>query len=82
MIWKAKYTRADYANGTTRLKRVFAFLPTYIDGNIVWLSTYEVLQVYVISKVLAVLDPTKPNEATEFKTSSWINVSKRLLTNE
>ena len=79
MVWKAKYTRANYANGTTRLKRVFAFLPTYIDGNIIWLATFEVLQVYVIEVTLAMMDPAKPNEATEFKTGSWIDISKRLI---
>ena len=82
MIWNAKYTKAEYANGTTRLKRVFAFKPTYIDGKIIWLGTYEILQAYVIKVTLAILDPTKPTEATEFKMGSWVDVSKRLMTNK
>jgi hypothetical protein len=81
MIWKAKYTHAKYANGTTRLKRVFAFLPTYIDGNIIWLSTYEILQAYVIQTTLAMLDLNEPNKATKFESGSWIDISKRLISN-
>jgi hypothetical protein len=79
MVWKAKYTKANYANGTTRLKRVFAFLPTYVDGNIVWLSTFEILQVYVVKEVLAALNVEKPNEATKFLTGQWVDASKRLI---
>jgi len=78
MVWKAKYTRANYANGTTRLKRVFAFLPTYVNGNIVWLSTYEVLQVYVVTEILAALNADKPNEATKFINGKWVDASKRI----
>jgi hypothetical protein len=79
MIRKAKYTQANYANGTTRLKRVFAFRPTYVNGNIVWLSTYEILQVYVIKEILAAINPEKPNEATKFLIGDWIDASKRLI---
>lgn len=79
MIWNAKYTKAQYANGTTRLKRVFAFKPTYIDGKIIWLETYEILQMYKLEKHLAVLDPSKPTEASEFFLGAWIDISKRLI---
>ena len=82
MIWNAKYTKAEYANGTTRLKRVFAFKPTYIDGKIIWLSTYEVLQMYKLEKHLVILDPVKPTEATEFFIGAWIDISKRLMNNK
>lgn len=79
MIWKAKYTKADYAHGTTRLKRVFAWLPTHIDGDIVWLEHYEVLQVYEVLKFAVRLDIAKPTEATEFFRGQWTDISKRLI---
>jgi len=80
MIWKAKYTKTDYAHGTTRLKRVFAWRPTYVDGDVVWLEFYEVLQVYEILRFALRLDPAKPTEMTEFLVGKWVDVSKRLMT--
>jgi len=78
--WKSKYTRADFLNGTTRLKRVFAWLPTYINGTIVFLETYEILQSYQITTHLVKLNVSeKDKELTEFFTGKWIDVSKRLL---
>lgn len=79
MIWNAKYTKAEYANGTTRLKRVFAFKPTYIDGKIIWLATYEILQMYKQERYLVILNVAKPTEATEFFVGAWVDVSKRLI---
>lgn len=62
--------------GTTRLKRVFAWLPTHIDGNVVWLEHYEILQAFLIFDYKILLD-------AEFKTvkvSEWKDISKRLMT--
>lgn len=73
MKWKAKYTRADFANGTTRLKRCFAWLPVYISGNIVWLETYEILQVYSIISQKIIID----EKETIFANGNWLNLSKR-----
>jgi hypothetical protein len=79
MIWKAKYTIADYRHGTTRLKRIFAWLPTYIDGSKIWLDTYEILQVYIIENYPVVLDEASPKEITSFYRGKWVDVSKRLI---
>lgn len=73
MQWKAKYTRADYQHGTTRLKRCFAWLPTYISGIMVWFETYEVLQMYQIKEHTVNVE----NEKTVFSSGKWINLSKR-----
>lgn len=73
MQWKAKYTTADYSEGTTRLKRVFAWLPTYINGVKVWLETYEILQVYVIDKDTVLIE----EKQTVFSNGFWKNLSKR-----
>ena len=73
MIWKAKYTHVDYANGTTRLKRVFAWLPVYIDGNYIWLATYDVLQGYIAEKVTVKVD----EKDIEFINYRWINLANR-----
>ena len=73
MTWKAKYTHVDYANGTTRLKRVFAWLPTYIDGMYVWLSTYDILQAYMAEKTTVTIDGSE----VEFINYKWINLANR-----
>jgi hypothetical protein len=79
MIWKAKYTKVEFLHGTRRLKRMFAWLPTYIDGDKIWLEGYEILQAYVVAKHIVVLDPTKPKEITEFLVGTWTDISKRLI---
>lgn len=66
--------RAEIANGTTRLRRKFAWLPTYISGTIVWLERYEVLQVYIISDQKVIIE----EKETIFVIGVWKNLSKRL----
>ena len=78
MRWKARYTRANHEPGTTRLKRVFAWLPTYIDGTVVFLETYEILQSFQVTTYPARLDPTLP-EVTPFIIGNWVDISKRLI---
>lgn len=75
MKWQARYTKADYEPGTTRLKRVFAWLPTYIGGIMVWLETYEVLQGYIAQDYPVKID----GEGTAFRVSRWVDLSKRLI---
>lgn len=72
MVWRAKITRPMYADKTLRTLRKFAFLPTYIDGDIIWLATYEILQMFIIK-----LYPISDGKA--FQTSEWIDVSKALI---
>ena len=71
MKWKARYTHTDYATGTTRLKRAFAWLPVYIDGYYIWLADYETLQVYETK--------TTSTDSGIFKNSQWVNISKRII---
>lgn len=78
MRWKARYTRANHEHGVTRLKRVFALLPTYIDGTIVFLETYEILQSYQLTTYPAKLDQAS-NEFTPFVIGQWVDISKRLV---
>jgi hypothetical protein len=73
MIWKAKYTHVDYVNGTTRLKRCFAWLPKYIDGNIIWLETYDILQGYISNKYTVTVD----DKNVDFIKFQWINLANR-----
>jgi hypothetical protein len=73
MHWKAKYTRADYKEGATRLKRCFAWLPVYISGDMVWLESYEVLQVYNVSQEKVIID----SKEKVFALGAWKNLSKR-----
>lgn len=77
MRYKAKYTRADYAHGTTRLKRAFAWIPVYINGENIWLENYEILQAYLIKELsLKIEGKDKP---VFFSSGKWVNVSKRIL---
>jgi len=75
MRWSSKYTHVDYQHGSTRLKRVFAFLPTNINGQIVWLETYEVLQFYQITPYTAILE----GETVTFTKGQWVDISTRLM---
>jgi hypothetical protein len=75
MRFKARYTRVSYPHGATRLKRVFAFLPTYIDGTIVWLETYEVLQFFHITPHQVKIE----DENVVFTNGNWIDISTRLI---
>lgn len=72
---KAKYVIPDPNLGTTRLKRVFAWTPTHIDGNIVWLEYYEILQAFLSSDYKILLD----SELKSVKVSEWKDISKRLM---
>lgn len=75
MRWKAKYTKADYQHGTTRLKRSFAWWPVYISGEIIWMESYETLQVFKITQEKVIID----EQETLFACGSWINLSKRCI---
>lgn len=77
MRWRSKYTRADYAPNTTRLKRAFAWLPVYIDGQMVWLETYEILQAYEIKEIELLMDGEE--KPLFFSIGKWIDVSKRII---
>jgi hypothetical protein len=76
MRWRAKYTKVDYKHGSTRQKTSFAWCPTYIAGEMVWLEFYEVLQVYIIDEVELEL---VAGEKNFFAQSRWKDVSKRTL---
>lgn len=76
MRWKAKHTRIEIKDGTTRLKRLFAWLPTYIAGTIVWLEQYEILQVYIILEQKVKIE----EKEFTFAIGNWKNLSKRLCT--
>jgi len=77
MRWKAKYTKAEYSNKTTRLKRKYAFLPVYIAGDMIWLETYEVLQAYIVEEVSVILENSE--SLVFFQRASWIDLSKRII---
>ena len=75
MIWKAKYTETIPEHGTNRLKRVFSWLPTYVNGDMVWLKTYEILQVFTVTQVKTTIE----SKEITFIYGEWLNVSKRLI---
>lgn len=75
MKWKAKYLTPDPEPGSTRLKRVFAWRPTDIDGTVVWLRHFEILQGFVIFEYKVMLD----GQPKAFKVGKWIELSKRVM---
>jgi hypothetical protein len=66
MKWKAKYTQTHYPQGSTRLKRVFAWLPVQIGDEVVWMERFEILQTYELKQHTVVLDQYQPGEKTNF----------------
>lgn len=72
---KAKYVSTDPEPGTTRLKRVFAWTPKNIDGTIVWLEYFEVLQAFIIFEYTIVLDKS-PKKAS---VGRWEDISNRVI---
>jgi hypothetical protein len=77
MVFKAKYTSETYQTGATRIKRTFAFLPFRINGELVWLETYETYQLYRLVEHQAIsLDDDKPKI---YKIYEWVNLSHRII---
>lgn len=74
MRWIPKYTRPEIETGTTRLKRVFAWVPKYIDGTVCWLEYYDVLQAYVKFEYIVNID----GQPKKFTVVQWVDVSERL----
>ncbi len=75
MKWLAKHTEVNYPHGATRLQRRFAFVPIYISGKMVWLETFEILQMYEEVSYTIKIDGIE----TIFKVAKWLNVSKRII---
>lgn len=73
MRWLAKYTIVDPVDGDMRVLRVFAWLPHYIGGVIVWVEKYEILQVYRINEEKVEID----NQKTTLLAGRWVNLSDR-----
>lgn len=73
---KTKYVLTDPILGTTRLKRVFAWSPTQIDGHIVWLEHYEILQAFLSFEYKILMD----GKLKSAEVSEWKDISKRLMT--
>lgn len=76
MIWKAKYSKETYPAGTTRVKRVFAWLPFQINGDMVWLESYEIAQLYIERQHQVTME----DKPIIFKVNEWINLSYRTIT--
>lgn len=72
---KAKYVLTDPQPGTTRLKRVFAWTPKYIDGENVWFEYYDTLQAFLVFEYQIKID----GELKSVKVSEWKDISKRLI---
>jgi len=72
---KTKFVFAEPSPGTTRLKRVFAWLPVIIGGEKIWLEYYEELQGYIATDYKVIID----GEPKSIKVSEWTTLSKRVI---
>lgn len=78
MVWKAKETRVDYPIGANKIVRCFAWLPIYINGDMVWLGFYQAIMIFEI-----IYHNTKiAGQDVSFSDSKWVLASKRLIPND
>lgn len=75
MVFKSRYTKTNYPANANRLHRRFAWLPVYIDGDMVWFETYDVLQVYAMELYTTNLS----GKDVGFQIFKWVDVSKRII---
>lgn len=68
MTWKTK-EKSVYDN----LKRKFAFFPTKIDDEWVWLETYWQYEVFMIPSCIPVVYRWRTREEAEFDLSEAMN---------
>lgn len=76
MKFKKKYVVPDLPTGTTRIKRVFAWLPTHIDDTTVWMENFEILQAFMTFDYTVIID----GEKKKVSVSNWIDISRRIMT--
>lgn len=73
MRWLAKHTKIEPVDGSVRVERRFAFFPHYIAGTMVWLETYEILQVYRIHEEKVTID----DKQITLLAGQWINLGDK-----
>ncbi len=71
----AVYTESKTEPNSTRLKRVFAWIPTYVNGFTVWLEHYEVLQAYIVLPYKLKVN----GEDKAFLVGAWTDIDKHTL---
>lgn len=67
MVWKAKLTTQTLRVGDTREITRFAWLPTQLGGDVVWLERYQVKQIYFLTEY-ADIHANKAYQVHEWKT--------------
>lgn len=76
MKWPAKHTEVEPVPGSVRVRNRFAWKPIYIAGFIVWLSWYEILQVYRVTEEKLKIE----DKDIIFLPGKWLNITKRCKT--
>lgn len=75
MRFKTKFVNVDPEPGTTRLRRVFAWLPKVIDGDKVWFEYYEQLEGFIATDYQVKID----GEIKAVRVSKWVSLSNRVI---
>lgn len=71
----SKYTHPVIEEGSTRMMRVFAYLPIEVGGYRIWLEHYEVLQGWIIERFKLKVD----GQDKAFEVGKWVDISKRIM---
>lgn len=71
----ASLTKVEPADGSTRLRRKFAWFPTYVNGYIVWLEFFEILEAFLVQDVKVKDDGTDKF----FRVGEWKKISNRTI---
>lgn len=74
MKWKAKFLTNDPENGTVRVRRKFAWRPTQIDGDVVFLAHYDILEAFIVNTYRVKID----GQAKELIAGAWVPIEKRI----
>jgi hypothetical protein len=75
MRTKTKFVFADPEPGTTRLRRVFAWLPKVINGEKIWLEYYDVLEGFIVADYQVRID----GDLKGVRVSNWLTLDKRVI---
>ena len=75
MRWISKYTQPVIEEGSSRLMRVFAFRPKDVNGTLVWLEHFEVLQVWKVERFKVLVE----GQEKGFEVGKWVDISTRLM---
>ncbi len=77
MRWYSKFVINDPPIGTMRFRRVFAWWPTLIKNEFIWLARFEVLEIFVNFDYKGIDLAQKQEHIVVVK--KWVETGKRFI---